>query len=146
MSEFDCDIVASWISFEAHKPRDLNEAEWTTIDTLVKQIAEGESEKYENISVSECSFDLYRVTDVREYDILAESKNYYIIRDYEDASIYRKGDSSEIVSVGDHYGNPEDAGHAAVYRRSGRGRKGPAGCGRSGSAPVSVRPGRSGRN
>lgn len=109
MSEFDCDIVASWISFEAHKPRDLNEAEWTTIDTLVKQIAEGESEKYENISVSECSFDLYRVTDVREYDILAESKNYYIMRDYEDASIYRKSDSSKIVCVGHHYGNPEDA-------------------------------------
>ncbi len=40
--------------------------------------------------------------------LLAESKNYYIIGSYEEASLYRKSDDKYVGSVGHHYGDPTD--------------------------------------
>lgn len=41
--------------------------------------------------------------------ILAESEKYYIVGEYEEASLYRKADDKYICSVGHHYGDPTDA-------------------------------------
>ncbi len=49
------------------------------------------------------------IIDEKEWGILAESEHYYIKKEYEDASLYRKPDSKHIACVGDFYGDPEDA-------------------------------------
>ncbi|MBP5489674.1 MAG: hypothetical protein J6Y10_03640 [Lachnospiraceae bacterium] len=47
-------------------------------------------------------------TDFEER-ILAESENYYILRNYEEAELYRKSDLEYITRVADYYGDPQDA-------------------------------------
>lgn len=100
---------SSFISVDAVKPYDLEEQEWNTIRPFVEKLLHGESKNYKDITVADHWFELYLMEDEWEWGILAESEHYFIVSEYEDASIYRKPDSKRITCVGDFYGDPEDA-------------------------------------
>lgn len=51
----------------------------------------------------------YRIDKNIDWGILAESEHYYIRAEYEDAVILSKTNSKRIASIGEHYGDPEDA-------------------------------------
>ena len=104
-----CIMLTTYISFDGIKPYDMNELEWGVIKSYVEKIKARESKCYTDIKAQECWFDIYLIEDEKEWGILAESEHYFIVREYEDASIYRKSDSKRITCVGDFYGNPEDA-------------------------------------
>lgn len=70
---------------------------------------EGDISEQKNIACGNSRFDLFGIENDFEAGILAESKRYYILRDYEEAELYRKPDSKYVASVGHFYGDPEDA-------------------------------------
>lgn len=97
------------ISFDEVKPYDLSDDEWKVILPFIKEIHIGVAGDFKNIRTENCWFDLHVLCEDRISDIIAESEHYYILRSFEDASIYRKPDSKHITCVGDFYGDPEDA-------------------------------------
>ena len=97
------------ISFDEVKPYDLSNDEWNVILPFIKKIHNGVAEDFENIKAEDCWFDLHALCEDRISDIIAESEHYYILRSFEDASIFRKPDSRFVACVGDFYGDPEDA-------------------------------------
>jgi len=101
--------VENMISLDAVKPYKLPEEEWEEIFPYVNEIVGGASSKQENIAYGNSRFDIYRIENDFEAGILAESKGYYILRDYEEAMLFRKPDSKYVASVGHFYGDPEDA-------------------------------------
>ena len=105
----DWDTIIQSISLDAVKPLDLTEAEWEAIYSYVLKLANGDAEFFKRIAGPDCYFDLICVSDDKEYGILFESEHYFVYRDFEDASLYQKPDSKYITSVGDFYGEPEDA-------------------------------------
>ena len=97
------------ISLGTVKPYKLPEEEWKIILPYVKEIVEGDISEQKNIACGNSRFDLFGIENDFEAGILAESKRYYILRDYEEAELYRKPDSKYVASVGHFYGDPEDA-------------------------------------
>ena len=97
------------ISLDAVKPFELPEDEWEMLQPYISEIVGGRSSEHKNIVYGNSRFEIYRIDNDLEGGILAESKNYYILRDYEEAELYRKPDSKYVASVGDFYGDPEDA-------------------------------------
>lgn len=97
------------ISLGTVKPYKLPEEEWEIILPYVKEIVEGDISEQKNIACGNSRFDLFGIENDFEAGILAESKRYYILRDYEEAELYRKPDSKYVASVGHFYGDPEDA-------------------------------------
>ena len=105
------DLVSykSVFSVDGVKPYDIEDEEWGVIEQFVEKLCCGESKNYKDIKASKHWFDLFLIEDEKEFGILAESEHYFIVRDYEDASIYRKPDARRITCVGDFYGDPSDA-------------------------------------
>lgn len=97
------------ISLDAVKPYEIPEDEWEVLQPYISEIVGGRSSEHKNIVYGNSRFEIYRIDNDLEGGILAESKNYYILRDYEEAELYRKPDSKYVASVGDFYGDPEDA-------------------------------------
>ena len=97
------------VSFGAVKPYCIAGPEWDVILPYVEKINAGLANVYKDIRFSVGWYDLYAIVDEKDWGILAESANYYIRREDEDASIYSKPDSRLIACVGDFYGDPEDA-------------------------------------
>ncbi len=97
------------ISLDAVKPYGIADTEWEIIRPYVEEINEGKAGSYKDIRIPVGWYDLYAIIDEKEWGILAESEHYYIKKEYEDASLYRKPDSKHIACVGDFYGDPEDA-------------------------------------
>jgi hypothetical protein len=107
--EMNLEICSTYFSIDAVKTYDISDNEWEVIRPFVEKICDGVAKKYTGIKVQESSFDLLLIEDEKDWGILAESENYFIVRDNEDASIYRKPDCRRIACVGDFYGEPEDA-------------------------------------
>lgn len=107
--ETDCKFCNTHFSIDAVKPYDISENEWDIIRPFAEKICAGVVKNYSGIKVQESSFDLLLIEDEKDWGILAESENYFIVRDFENALIYRKPDCRRITCVGDFYGNPSDA-------------------------------------
>ena len=105
----DCDMLSDFISVDAMKPYDLNEAEWNCIKLAVLDLAGECGDPSSQINGPECQFVLARIIDDIDGGILAESQHYFIRRENEEAVLYRKPDSKRITCVGDFYGDPDDA-------------------------------------
>jgi ribosomal protein L37AE/L43A len=101
--------VENMISLDAVKPYKMPEEEWEAILPYVNEIVSGAASGQKNIAYGNSRFDISRIENDSEAGILAESKRYYILRDYEEAELYRKPDSKYVASVGHFYGDPEDA-------------------------------------
>ena len=97
------------ISLDAVKPYEIPEDEWEVLQPYISEIVGGRSSEHKNIVYGNSRFEIYRIDNDLEGGILAESKNYYILRDYEEAKLYRKPDSKYVASVGHFYGDPQDA-------------------------------------
>ncbi|MBR7019735.1 MAG: hypothetical protein IKI15_01605 [Lachnospiraceae bacterium] len=97
------------ISLDSVKPFELPEDEWEMLQPYISEIVGGRASEHKNIVYGNSRFEIYRIDNDFEGGILDESKNYYILRDYEEAEIYRKPDSKYVASVGHFYGDPEDA-------------------------------------
>lgn len=96
-------------SIDAIKPYDISELEWNILRPYAEKICERTVKNYTGISVQESSFDLHLIEDEKNWGILAESENYFIVGNYEDALLYRKPDCRRITCVGNFYGDPSDA-------------------------------------
>lgn len=105
----DVTFYETIVSVDAIKPYKVSESEWNVLRPYVEEINDGKKENNKGIRISAGWCDLYAIVDEKDWGILAESKHFYILREYEDASIYSKPDSRHIASVGDFYGEPEDA-------------------------------------
>lgn len=103
------EYCTTYISLDVVRPFDISNQEWEAIITYVKELADGNKDEYKDLQGPDCVFDLERVREGKDWGILAESEHYYIRKEYEDASLYRKPDSRRITCVGDFYGEPEDA-------------------------------------
>lgn len=108
-SETDCEWVSDFVSVDAIKPDKVSEEEWDIIESIVLEMAKGNKSVVKDIKGTNCLVDLERIDKNIDWGILAESEHYYIRAEYEDAVIFSKPNSKRIVSVGDHYGDPEDA-------------------------------------
>ena len=97
------------ISLDAVKPYEIPEDEWEVLQPYISEIVGGRSSEHKNIVYGNSRFEIYRIDNDLEGGILAESKNYYILRDYEEAKLYRKPDSKYVASVGHFYGDSQDA-------------------------------------
>lgn len=104
-----CIALTTYISLNAIKPYDLDNEEWNAIKAYVESICNRETKSYTDIKAKGCWFDIYLIDVEKEWGILAESEHFFMVREYEDASLYRKPDSKRITSVGDFYGEPHDA-------------------------------------
>lgn len=102
-------FLSTMVSVDGVKPYDISEDEWELICPFVEEIIKGKADNHKDIQVPMGRYDLHAIVDEKEWGILAESKHYYIRREYEDASIYSKPDSRHIACVGDFYGEPKDA-------------------------------------
>ena len=91
------------------KPEELTDNEWIIIEKHAIELSTGKRHCYKHILGQDCYFDLYCIIDDNDWNVLAESKNYFIKNDYEEAFLYRKNDLKIIASVGHFYGDPEDA-------------------------------------
>lgn len=107
--ELDIEFYNVFFSIDDVKTYDISENEWAVIRPYVEKICDGVAKKYNGIKAQESSFDLFLIEDEKDFGILVESKNYFIVRDCEDASLYRKPNCRRITCVGDFYGEPEDA-------------------------------------
>ena len=101
--------MESMISLDGIKPYELPDDEWEAILLYVNEIVAGTASEHRAIVYENGCFDLFRIENDLDAGILAESKNYYILRVYEVAELYRKPDSKYIASVGDFYGEPDAA-------------------------------------
>lgn len=97
------------VSVDAVKPYMISDSEWDILRPYVEEINEGKTDSHKDIRIPSGWYELYAINDEKEWGILAESEHFYIRREYEDASIYRKPDSKYIACVGHFYGEPEDA-------------------------------------
>ncbi len=104
-----CEMFRVVVSFDLAKPAYLTDEEWDCISGLVKELSTGEKPFLKDVKGPGCLFDLSCLYNDKDWGILAESEHFYIMKDYEDASIYRKTDSEKVACVGDFYGDPEDA-------------------------------------
>ena len=107
--ETDFVFYKSVFSEDGIKPYDIENEEWVVIEPFVERLCRGEGKNYKDIKTPERWFDLFLIEDEKEWGILAESEHYFIVRDCEDASIYRKPDSKRVTCVGNFYGDPSDA-------------------------------------
>ena len=107
--ETDFVFYKSFFSVDGVKPYDIEDEEWCVIEPFVDKLRRGEGKNYRDINTSEHWFDLFPIEDEKEGGILAESEHFFIVRDYEDASIYEKPDAKRITCVGHFYGDPTDA-------------------------------------
>ncbi|MDO4961497.1 MAG: hypothetical protein Q4E57_09645 [Eubacteriales bacterium] len=96
---------------DALKPYDLSDEEWDAIEDKVISLANGDIEEIKDVKGPGCSFDLMCIKDENDWPlyILAESEHFIIRRDNEDAALYLKPYSKYMTSVGDFYGEPQDA-------------------------------------
>lgn len=100
---------SKFISIDAVQPYGIDNQEWKVIEPYIFELANGNKDYYTDIKILNVWFDLCCIRDEKEYGILAESSHYFILRDYEEAYLFRKSDSKNITSVGNFYGDPEDA-------------------------------------
>lgn len=107
--EIDLVFYKSGFSVDGVKPCDIDDEDWAEIKPFVEKLCRGESKNFKDIKASEHWFDLFLIEDEKEWGILAELEHYFIVRDCEDASIYRKPDAKRITCIGDFYGDPADA-------------------------------------
>lgn len=82
--------VENMISLDAVKPYKMPEEEWEAILPYVNEIVSGAASGQKNIAYGNSRFDISGIENDSEAGILAESKRYYILRDYEEAELYRK--------------------------------------------------------
>lgn len=108
-STTDCEWIFDFVSVDANKPDEVSEEEWDSIREFVKELAKGDKTEVIGIDGKKCKYDLHSMIEERDWGILAESENYYIRAEDEDATIFSKPNSKRIASVADHYGDPEDA-------------------------------------
>lgn len=98
-SHYGCNVVFKYVSIDAVKPFEIANDEWESLKMIVEEIANGGKHFCRDYCMDNCTYDLYCISNDRDWQILAESEHFYIRCECEEAFLYRKPDSKKSLQL-----------------------------------------------